>query len=169
RAEAAGALNNPPVAFMHAGGNDDLGSVREQTFLNFEKFRNDADDLAAMIMDRARDRSHQADRTAAIDKPDPVGGEDFAKAPGRGNEARVMSFTGPAIDADSSDNAHNWVWHWATPGVKSFVSLAHRDSLYLFPLAAKVGFYALVAQIPDEGGFSTSFALGKSPHVDPSP
>lgn len=44
--------------------------------------------------------------TAAVDEADPIGGKDFAEAPGGDGEARVMSLIRPAIHADSLDNAH---------------------------------------------------------------
>jgi hypothetical protein len=53
-----GALEHLPLAFVHVGGDDDLGGVREQALLNFEKFRNNADDLATMVVDRTRKGSH---------------------------------------------------------------------------------------------------------------
>jgi hypothetical protein len=59
-----------------------------------------------MIMDRTRNGSHQADGTAAIDKPDPIRGKNFTESPGGGNKAGVTSLAGSAVDADSFDNAH---------------------------------------------------------------
>jgi hypothetical protein len=57
-------------------------------------------------MDRTRNGSHQADGTAAIDKPDPIRGKDFTESPRGGNKAGVTSLAGSAVDADAFDNAH---------------------------------------------------------------
>jgi len=96
---------------VHVGGDDDLAGIGEQAFLALQELRNDADDLAAVIVDRAGDGSHQADGTAAEDKPDAACGENLTEAAGGGNEAGIMSPIGSAIDTDALDLAHYSVWH----------------------------------------------------------
>src|SRR5260221_10791150 len=75
-------------------------------FLGREKFGNDAGDGAAVIENGFGDRAHQADRSAAIDQPDVVLGEDLAEGDRSFDKAGIGSGAGAAIDADGFDLVH---------------------------------------------------------------
>ena len=89
--ESVGVLEHQPFALVHVRGDDDLVGVTEQAFLRPQELRNDAGDLAAMIVHRVRDRAHQAGRAAAIDEPNAVACEDFAESRGCGAVCGIVA------------------------------------------------------------------------------
>ena len=104
--ERIGMLEHQPLALVHVGGDDDLVGITEQPFLRLQELRDDAGDLAAVVVHRARDRAHQAGRAAAVDEPNAVACEDFAELPGCGRVCGAVAQTRSAVDANSLDFAH---------------------------------------------------------------
>src|SRR5215475_6443797 len=116
---------------MHVGSDDDLLCSLEHVFAHFKKLRNDADDMAAVLANRRRQRAHQSVGAAAIDKTDLVVREDLPEFLRRLDEGGIGSGAGTAIDANPSDGSirfgfldHEGMWHCCSASVKDRASWA---------------------------------------------
>src|SRR3712207_7257573 len=56
------------LAHMHVGDDDRLLHVLEHALAGFQEIRDDPGDAAALAQHRARDRAHQPDVAAAVDR-----------------------------------------------------------------------------------------------------
>src|SRR5262245_38227882 len=76
-----------------------------------QKLRNDPGHGPAVIEDGFGERSHQADRPAAINQADAALGQNSAELSRRVHESWVVAGAGGAIDANRFDCAHGqWMW-----------------------------------------------------------
>ena len=107
RHECVGALEHQPLALVHIGRDDHFLNAIKGVFADGEEVRDDARHGAAVIEYRGGHRSHQPDRTAAIDEADAVFGESLSKCDGGFDKAGVGTRAGAAIDADGFDFAHH--------------------------------------------------------------
>ena len=89
RDEGVGALEHDALALVHVGRDDHLVGAFERQFARLQEFRNDADDLAAVVMDGPGERAHQAVGAAAIDEADAVPRQQPAKRRGGAEEGRI--------------------------------------------------------------------------------
>ena len=76
-----------------------------------EKLRDDSGDRAAVVEHGSRHSAHHADRSAAIDEPDAVFGEDLTERFGGFDKAGIGAGAGAAIDTDSFDLFMSLMWH----------------------------------------------------------
>jgi len=85
--ETVGMLEHRALALMHILRDDKLLREPSRSFTLGQEFRNNAGDVAAVFENGIGERSHQADRAAAIDQPHAVIGEDFSEIARRFDKA----------------------------------------------------------------------------------
>src|SRR5262249_283835 len=108
--EGGGGLEHRRLALGHVGRDHPLLHAQQHVLAIDQKVRDDPGDGAAVIEDRFGERSHQADRPAAIDQADAVLGQNAAELCRRVHESWVLAGTGCAIDANRFYCAHGqWV------------------------------------------------------------
>jgi hypothetical protein len=111
---------------MHIAGNDQLLTKPTWALAPGEKVGNNSGGLAAVRYHGVGEYAHQADRTAAIDKPHVVFGENFAKLTSRFAENRLRPYIRSAIDANRINFAHGlilieeYMWRRFSPPASAF-------------------------------------------------
>jgi hypothetical protein len=101
--ERIGMFEHQPLALVHVRRDDHFLNARQHIFARAQKIRNDARDRAAVIQRGFGDRAHQPDRSAAIDEPDIVLGENLSQGEGGFDKAGAGAGAGAAIDTNGSD------------------------------------------------------------------
>ena len=139
RHEAVGALEHDALALVHVARDDDLLGARHDVLAAGEELGDDAGHAPAVIEHAGRQRSHQAERAAAVDQPDPVLGEDLSQLAGRFGKRRIGAGAGAAIDAQRSNHTHSRLWHWLSGSVKAAAPRSCGAPLGLAPASKNAG------------------------------
>src|SRR6266516_5784186 len=93
-----GAVEHRAFALVHIAGDDQLLAEPPRPLTLGEKVGNDSGCLAAMRHHGVGEYAHQADRTAAIDEPHAVFGENLAELTGRLAESGLSPCTRSAVN-----------------------------------------------------------------------
>ena len=104
--ECIGLLEHDPFALMHVAGDDALLNAGEHVLTIHKEVGDHAGHRAAMIERGFGKCAHQAHGSSAIDKPDPILGQNPAEALCRIHEGRNVPGPGRTIDANGFDSAH---------------------------------------------------------------
>ena len=104
--ECVGAFEHQPLAFVHVRRDDQLGQVRIHALAVGKKIGNDPGHGAAVIQHGFGDRTHQTDRSAAINEANTVLSEHLAQRDRSFHETGVRAGAGTAIHADGFDLVH---------------------------------------------------------------
>lgn len=101
--EGLGARLKQRLALAHAGHDDEFIAALPALLELQELFRDDADDRAAGVLRRSRDRAHQTDAAAAIDEREPAAREFAADLASAGLVAGIPAERTAAVDGDGGD------------------------------------------------------------------
>ena len=104
--ECIGMLEHQPLALVHVRRDDHFLNASQHMFPGPEEVRNDPGHGAAMVQRGFGDRTHQPDRSTAINQPDIVLGENLPQGEGGFDKARAGAGPGAAIDTNSFDLIH---------------------------------------------------------------
>jgi hypothetical protein len=118
-------FEHQPLALVHVRRDDHFLNARQHIFARAQKIRNDSGDQAAVIQCGFGDRTHQPDRSAAVDEADVVLGKSLSQCEGSFDKARTGTGAGAAIDTDGFDLFG--------------LDLIHGDHVALHPIKLKSG------------------------------